>query len=104
VIGHPNDARLAISVIGKDVDTLGEFTRDGREGEDLAHLLRVSKVDVVESLEGGTKSEEIEGLVIKLDKADGDKCERCWIYSTEVGKNAEHKSLCPRCVDVVKGL
>ena len=30
------------------------------------------------------------------------KCERCWHWETEVGANAEHPTLCPRCVEAVK--
>lgn len=41
-------------------------------------------------------------LGIGVQPAPGEKCERCWIFHTEVGKDEEHPSLCPRCVDVVK--
>ncbi|MFA6546313.1 MAG: isoleucine--tRNA ligase [Limisphaerales bacterium] len=38
----------------------------------------------------------------KVSKASGLKCERCWHWETEVGANAEHPTLCPRCVEAVK--
>ncbi len=35
-------------------------------------------------------------------RADGQKCERCWHWETDIGKNAEHPTICGRCVEAVK--
>ncbi len=35
-------------------------------------------------------------------KADGQKCERCWHWETDIGQNAEHPTICGRCVEAVK--
>jgi len=35
-------------------------------------------------------------------RADGQKCERCWHWETDVGSHAEHPTLCGRCVEAVK--
>ena len=43
------------------------------------------------------------GLAIDVGKALGAKCERCWIYSTELGSHKDHPTLCPRCTAVVVG-
>ncbi|UKI35661.1 MAG: hypothetical protein L6V93_16350 [Clostridiales bacterium] len=40
----------------------------------------------------------------KISVSDGEKCERCWMYSTTVGEDKEHPTLCKRCADVVKSL
>ena len=34
--------------------------------------------------------------------ADGQKCERCWHWETDVGSNPEHPTICGRCVAAVK--
>jgi len=47
------------------------------------------------------ESQEIPGLVIDVDRAPGDKCERCWMRSPAVGASAAHPRLCDRCVAVV---
>ncbi|MEN9946310.1 MAG: hypothetical protein RLZZ293_696 [Pseudomonadota bacterium] len=31
------------------------------------------------------------------------KCERCWHYANDIGSNAEHPTICQRCVDNVTG-
>lgn len=38
---------------------------------------------------------------IGVSRADGDKCERCWNYSPQVGSFVEHPTLCDRCFNVV---
>jgi len=34
-----------------------------------------------------------------VEKAKGEKCERCWMYSETVGQNSEYPTLCERCRD-----
>lgn len=38
-------------------------------------------------------------LAIKIDKATGEKCIRCWNYSKSVGKNGQDPKLCNRCLE-----
>ena len=38
---------------------------------------------------------------ISISKADGQKCERCWHWETDVGSNPEHPTICGRCVEAV---
>ena len=63
--------------------------------EELGALLIVSGV-VLEAGPG-------EDLGIMVGKAPGQKCQRCWNYSTYVGTSASHPEFCKRCEDVVKG-
>jgi isoleucyl-tRNA synthetase len=43
-------------------------------------------------------------MAITVVPAQGQKCERCWIYSDTVGQDASHPALCKRCSDVVEKL
>jgi isoleucyl-tRNA synthetase len=43
-------------------------------------------------------------ITVVVESAAGSKCERCWRYSEHVGEDATHKTLCPRCVEVVDRL
>jgi isoleucyl-tRNA synthetase len=104
VIGHPNDAALTISASSQDLEFLTKINESADGGEDLMRLFRVSGLEFKPDLSEGFRSEEIPGLVIKIEKAGGDKCERCWLYSTETGSDPDHQSLCPRCARVVKEL
>ena len=40
---------------------------------------------------------ELEGVAVAVAKAEGEKCPRCWIYSTEIGADPAHPDVCPRC-------
>jgi isoleucyl-tRNA synthetase len=43
-----------------------------------------------------------EELGVKVTRAPGEKCERCWNYSEYVGKSREYPHFCERCEEVVK--
>ncbi|MCP2521107.1 class I tRNA ligase family protein, partial [SCandidatus Aminicenantes bacterium Aminicenantia_JdfR_composite] len=43
-------------------------------------------------------------IKITIKRAEGEKCERCWNYSIEVGKNKDFPTFCPRCIEVLKKL
>jgi len=47
-------------------------------------------------------SQAIEGLGVKVERAEGAKCERCWNYSLHVGASAVYPTLCERCVPTVE--
>ena len=63
--------------------------------DELCSLLIVS--DVI--LQAGPG----EDLGITVAKAPGQKCQRCWNYSSYVGTSPSHPEFCKRCEDVVKG-
>ncbi|MDO4420296.1 MAG: class I tRNA ligase family protein, partial [Ruminococcus sp.] len=41
-------------------------------------------------------------LKVDVQKASGEKCERCWAFSETVGDDNEHPTLCSRCAKVLK--
>ena len=51
-----------------------------------------------------TGTEGLDGVAIAVGPAPGDKCERCWTFSTSVGEDADHPTLCARCARVVRQL
>lgn len=59
--------------------------------------------DVTLATDEALQSELINELKVALYKAEGEKCPRCWHYTTDVGKVAEHADLCGRCVNNVVG-
>jgi isoleucyl-tRNA synthetase len=68
-----------------------------RHAEDFRELLNVSQLEfATESASGATTP-----WVPVVKKADGQKCERCWHWETDVGSNPEHPTICARCVKAV---
>ncbi len=45
---------------------------------------------------------EVAGVRVRIARAAGQKCERCWHYETDIGSHSSHPSLCGRCVAVLE--
>jgi isoleucyl-tRNA synthetase len=68
----------------------------------LPALFIVSQVEVrTEAIPSSVPAETLPGLNIKIDRADGAKCERCWNYSTRVGENSRYPKVCERCSEAL---
>ncbi|MEW6068335.1 MAG: isoleucine--tRNA ligase [Nitrospirota bacterium] len=62
----------------------------------------VSAVEITDkSPDGSYKSTEIKGLEIKIVKAEGSKCQRCWNWSESVGTFKDAPDICGRCHKVL---
>ncbi len=96
VIGKSLEAHITLSNSSEfdTVDFLSKFN-------DLNQLFILSKVDVVDELTEGT---EYELVKVKVDHAEGEKCQRCWNYSDQLGSVNGLDHLCPRCQSVVATL
>ncbi len=57
----------------------------------LREFLIVSQFEIKEGSE----------LKIEAGKADGVKCERCWHFDLNTGKNATFPAFCPKCVEAL---
>jgi len=69
---------------------------------DLDQLFIVSHVTVKEAGSSApADAAALKGLSVLVLPADGEKCERCWIVTPEVGTVEKHPTLCCRCGDVV---
>ncbi|MGD0260762.1 MAG: isoleucine--tRNA ligase [Verrucomicrobiota bacterium] len=79
------------------------FNKVQADIEDLRELLNVSKLKLEREEEdrapGDVFSEEIR---VETYLADGQKCERCWHWETDVGSHPEHPTICARCVKAVQ--
>jgi isoleucyl-tRNA synthetase len=99
LIGSGLEAAVHIMTAPEDLPALL-----GAKRELLATLFIVSRVALAAPATAPSvvyESQEIPGLTIGIDRAPGDKCERCWMRSERVGDNAAHPTLCDRCVSVV---
>lgn len=94
VIGSSSDAKITLYADGELYDFLKE------QEAKLPAVFIVSQLNV-ENGEGEFKG-EYEGLTLTLTKAEGGKCERCWNYSTTVGQNSEHPTLCAHCAEIIE--
>lgn len=99
VIGNSLDAKVMLYLPQKEFYLVKEY-------EDfLQFLFIVSDAALKLSegrIEGAYESEEIRGMSVVVEKAEGKKCERCWNWSKSVGTFSDAPQLCHRCYNVVK--
>ncbi len=63
-----------------------------RHSEDLPDWFIVSHVELKPTAGAFT---------VEVDRARGEKCERCWKYKTDVGSNADFPTACASCAAVI---
>jgi isoleucyl-tRNA synthetase len=76
--------------------TAKSLDAERRYAEELRELLNVSQLSFVSQASEGA------AWTATVKKADGQKCERCWHWETDVGADSEHPGLCGRCSKAVR--
>ncbi|MFC6291797.1 isoleucine--tRNA ligase [Macrococcus epidermidis] len=93
VIGKPLEAK--VTVFTENADDLALL----QSFDNLHQLFIVSQAKVSDSAVGT----QYTNLNVLVERADGEKCERCWNYSTEItAGDHEHPHVCPRCLSVLE--
>ncbi len=96
-VGLSLDAAVTIAAPAELLGFLREY------GAELPSIFIVSKVVLSDEITGECwASENIEGLKVQVMAAPGGKCERCWCYSEQLGSDADHPAICPKCTAAVK--
>jgi len=91
----------AVNLYPRD-PTLVQLLKSYRK--DLPAIFIVSEVNLLPVKETDTIFREVPDLKIGVRKAQGEKCIRCWNYSSTVGQNISHPQLCARCVKILAEL
>ena len=85
-IGAPLEARVRLMAGGEEFALLETYARE------LPSLFIVSEVDF----------EKGDTLHAVIERARGTKCERCWKYTQDVGRDAEHPTVCAPCASSLR--
>jgi len=64
--------------------------------EQLRYIFIVSQVAVRQTDDPASPP-----VTVRVTRAEGEKCERCWNYSTRVGEFERHPTVCERCAAVL---
>ncbi|MDH2925073.1 isoleucyl-tRNA synthetase [Nicoletella semolina] len=72
-------------------------------GNELRFVLITSSVQVKPLADADLAEGELAGLAVKVERAEGEKCPRCWHFSTDIGSHSVHNTICGRCVENVAG-
>lgn len=95
VIGKPLEAWVTVYA---DDETAAQL--ETVPADELAALCIVSKLRVIRGNGEGMQGENLP-VQIAIERASGDKCERCWMYVDSIGQDSKHPTLCARCAAVV---
>jgi isoleucyl-tRNA synthetase len=70
--------------------------------EDLPTIFIASHVHVQKGEnKDAMAGEKFPGISVLVKKAEGHKCERCWMYVDELSDDPKHPTLCKRCAGIV---
>jgi isoleucyl-tRNA synthetase len=92
LIGSSVEAALKITAPRQVYEVLA------RHEADLRYLFIVSAVTLEEAPSGNGSAV----VTVQVSKAPGQKCERCWNYSTHVGEDKSYPTVCERCSAALK--
>jgi len=93
VIGSSLEARVNISAEGETHRLLESYL------DNLRYIFIVSQVNLVSAQTGGVS--ETNRVAVTVERAAGEKCERCWNYSTRLGESARYPTACERCIEAL---
>src|SRR5438477_1039727 len=88
LIGKALEAKLLLTVPRDQAEVCQ------RQREALRELCNVSQLELATAAPGAPVS-------VSVSNADGQRCERCWHWETDVGKHAGHATICGRCVEAI---
>jgi isoleucyl-tRNA synthetase len=92
IIGKSLDAKINL------VEPMPLLANNQKLQDAFKELLNVSQLGFL-SFDDNPEPNYSGKLVVH---ADGQKCERCWHWETDIGQHTEHPTICGRCVEAVK--
>ncbi len=91
-IGAGLEAKVSVEVPGSIYSVLERYA------DQLRYVYIVSAVELKKSAEtNGTGA-----IKVTVERAPGQKCDRCWNYSPRVGEDKDYPTVCERCSAVLK--
>jgi isoleucyl-tRNA synthetase len=110
LIGASLEAKVLLSTSDKDLQNCLESLNPtdslrGNRIDELRYFFLASQVELVDSktIAKVDYKSESELISVGIVKADGQKCDRCWNYSTHVGEFPEEPTICERCHAALAG-
>ncbi|MBF2016842.1 MAG: isoleucine--tRNA ligase [Rivularia sp. T60_A2020_040] len=107
MIGSSLEAKVLLYIkdeeLRNSVKSLNDNSKNGVD--ELRYLFLTSQAEILDAprIEDCKHKLQTDNWEIGVVKADGEKCDRCWNYSTHVGESKEHPLLCERCVSALGG-
>ena len=88
VIGSSLEAAVSLAADGDLYSLLAKYAAD------LPSWFIVSQVQL--------ERKPVSELAVQVERVRGDKCERCWKYTTDVGSDEDFPTVCAACASVLR--
>ncbi len=102
LVSHPLEAKVTVYAGGAVGELLREYEKD------LPYIFITSQAEVAPLEEAPEEavgdSDVVKDVKVLVQRAEGSKCQRCWVYSTSVGKDERYPDVCERCARVLREL
>lgn len=95
IIGHSLDAALDLYADNDEYGILAPLAAF------LHEFTITSAVRLYRGIPASARVDAETPVAVVVRAAEGEKCERCWMYSDTVGMSNEHPTLCKRCAGVL---
>ena len=110
-IGSSLDAKVLLFVadgeLKKQLNSLNlTDSLSGNGVDELRYLFLASQIELVKAVDEVRQANywnELDWLAVGIVNADGEKCDRCWNYSTRVGEFSSDPTICERCNAALAG-
>ncbi|MFS1513455.1 isoleucine--tRNA ligase [Chengkuizengella sp. SCS-71B] len=88
-------------IIGNSLAAALDLYPNSTTAELLKQFPNLNELFIVSAVSIQEPSEIEEIIQVKVSVAEGDKCERCWMVTTDVGEESAHPTLCKRCASII---
>ena len=109
LLGSSLEAKVHISTDSESMlRVLRKYAESSNGVDELRYLFICSQVDLAEEAPGGGQEgvatvdvPEMGAFSVRIERAEGQRCARCWNYSSSVGSFSDHTDVCERCHPVL---
>jgi isoleucyl-tRNA synthetase len=100
-IGLGLDAAVTLKVESDSLYALLDENRDTLAELFIVSQCKIEKVDQLPEASASDAARDLK-LSVEVKKAEGNKCNRCWMITPTAGKSPEYSDVCPRCEGVLR--
>jgi isoleucyl-tRNA synthetase len=97
-IGNSLEAQVVLETSGERLELLRRYAPF------LADLFIVSQVALGPAPPSSGSGPGAAPLSVRVERAEGTKCGRCWHITTDVGRDADYPTVCARCARAVRAI
>ena len=99
MIGSSLEAKVLVEAPDEYIDAVSKTDQP----EDFFIVSRLETKATGPTPEESDTGAGLPGVKITVSRVEGEKCPRCWKWSTGIGESKEYPDICPRCAGVMSG-